>query len=206
MTGTGRLLPRCTTTLGVYEARKSLGWAIFFAGVVIITLSAIAMFLRSIVMTDLVGRTPAELPLWFTELAARGLAAIEGSTPVVTLPSLKFARDGILFAVSGALEFPSIVLYLVLAGVIAAAFAAAITTAFALTAVLAEDVFGGLKLGLQSDAVRVMTAAIRLASTEVNVLASSNSTHENMKQKKAATPMPAAMVGRKILPKNFQKG
>ena len=154
------LLPRCTTTLGVYEARKSLGWAIFFAGIVIITLSAIAMFLRSIVMTDLVGRTPAELPLWFTELAARGLAAIEGSTPVVTLPSLKFARDGILFAVSGALEFPSIVLYLVLAGVIAAAFAAAITTAFALTAVLAEDVFGGLKLGLQSDAVRVMTARV----------------------------------------------
>ena len=31
------LLPRCTTTLGVYEARKSLGWAIFFAGIVIIT-------------------------------------------------------------------------------------------------------------------------------------------------------------------------
>jgi cation/acetate symporter len=44
--------------------------------------------------------------------------------------------------------------------VIAAAFAAAITTAFALTAVLAEDVFGGLKLGLQSDAVRVMTARV----------------------------------------------
>ena len=29
------------------------------------------------------------------------------------------------------------------------------------------------------------------------------STQENMKQKKAATPIPAAMVGRKILMKNF---
>jgi cation/acetate symporter len=154
------LLPRCTTTLGVYEARKSLGWAIFFSGIVIITLSAIAMFLRSIVMTDLIARSPGDLPLWFTELAARGFAAIEGNAPVVTLSSLAFARDGILFAAPGALGFPDIVLYLVLAGVIAAAFAAAVTTAFALTAILAEDVFGGLKLGLQSDVVRITTARV----------------------------------------------
>ena len=46
-----------------------------------------------------------------------------------------------------------------------------------------------------------MVAAIGLATTAVRVLASSSSTHENMKQKKAATPIPAAMVGRKILMK-----
>ena len=34
-----------------------------------------------------------------------------------------------------------------------------------------------------------MVAAIGLASTEVNVFASSNSTHENMKQKKAKDPI-----------------
>ena len=51
-------------------------------------------------------------------------------------------------------------------------------------------------------AVLVISAAIGLASTEVRVLASSNSTHKNMKQKKHATPMPAAMVGMKILKKN----
>jgi hypothetical protein len=38
-----------------------------------------------------------------------------------------------------------------------------------------------------------MVAAIGLASTEVKVLASSNSTHENMKQKKAATPIPVVI-------------
>ena len=36
------------------------------------------------------------------------------------------------------------------------------------------------------------------AATEVRFLASSISTHENMKQKKAATPMPAEIVGRKM--------
>ena len=43
------------------------------------------------------------------------------------------------------------------------------------------------------------------ASTAVRVLASSNSTHENMKQKNAATPIPAVMFGRKILKKKAGK-
>ena len=154
------LLPRCATTLGVYEARKSLGWAIFFAGVVLITLSALAMFFRSIVMTELVGRSFVELPLWFDELVARGLASVEAGSSVLALGSFQFARDGILFAIPGALEFPAIVVYLVLASMIAAAFAAATVTAFGLSAILAEDVFGGLRLGLERDAVRIGTARV----------------------------------------------
>ena len=51
------------------------------------------------------------------------------------------------------------------------------------------------------EAVRVITAAIGLACTEVSVLESSISTQENMKQKKAATPMPALMLGRKMVVK-----
>ena len=70
------LLPRCATTLGVYEARKSLGWAIFFAGAMIITLSALAMLFRGIIMTDLVGRSFVELPTWFDDLVTRGLASV----------------------------------------------------------------------------------------------------------------------------------
>ena len=49
--------------------------------------------------------------------------------------------------------------------------------------------------------MRVIVAAIGFASTEVNVFASSNSTHENIKQKKAATPIPAAIEGRNIFMK-----
>ena len=46
-----------------------------------------------------------------------------------------------------------------------------------------------------------MTAEIGLALTEVSVRASSNSTQENMKQKNAATPMPLAINGTRILMK-----
>ena len=51
-------------------------------------------------------------------------------------------------------------------------------------------------------AVRVMVAAIGLASTDVRVLANNSSTHEYMKQKNIATPIPAAMVGINIRMKN----
>ena len=43
--------------------------------------------------------------------------------------------------------------------------------------------------------VRVITAAIGFATVVVSVRASSSSTQENMKQKKAVTPMPVRISG-----------
>jgi uncharacterized membrane protein len=53
--------------------------------------------------------------------------------------------------------------------------------------------------------VLVIVAAIGLAATAVKVLANNNSTHENMKQKNIAIPIPAVIVGINILKKNLQK-
>ena len=50
----------------------------------------------------------------------------------------------------------------------------------------------------EAETVRVMIAAIGLAFTAVNVRDKSSSTQENMKQKKAATPMPLAISGMKM--------
>ena len=50
--------------------------------------------------------------------------------------------------------------------------------------------------------MRVITAAIGRASVAVSVRLISSSTQENMKQKKAATPMPLAISGMKIVTKN----
>ena len=154
------LLPRCTTTLGVYEARKSLGWAIFFTGVIMLTLSTVGMFLRGMVMSDLVGRSADQLPAWFGQLSQMGLSGVNAGASELPLSSFAFARDGVLYAVPVTAGFPDVVRYLVLAGAIAAALAAAATTAFALAAILAEDVYGGLKWEPASDAVRLNTARV----------------------------------------------
>ncbi|MGI9476886.1 MAG: sodium:solute symporter family transporter [Hyphomicrobiaceae bacterium] len=154
------LLPRCATTLGVYEARKSMGWAIFFTGVIVLTLSSIAVFLRSIVMSDLVGRSVDQMPIWFVRLTELGLAGVSGRVPALPLSSFAFSRDGVLYAAPLASGFPAVVHYLVMAGGIAAALAAAAATAFALAAILAEDVFGGLKWEPARDTVRINTARV----------------------------------------------
>ena len=156
------LLPRCATTLGVYEARKSLGWAIFFTGVIILTLSAIAVLLRAVVMEDLFGPNVTRLPAWFVRLRDIGLTGLDAGSPQLPLANFLFARDGILYSAPVALQFPVVVSYLVLAGAIAAALGAAGATAFALSAVLAEDVLGGLSWEPANDVVRTHTARIML--------------------------------------------
>ena len=50
-----------------------------------------------------------------------------------------------------------------------------------------------------------MTAAMGLALTEVRVRARSNSTQLNIKQKKAVTPMPERIMGKKMVRKNRGK-
>lgn len=164
------LLPRCTTTLGVYEARKSLGWAIFFTGVIVLTLSSIAVFLRSIVMSDLVGRSVDQMPTWFVRLSELGLAGVGGRGAELPLSSFAFARDGVLYAAPLANGFPAVFHYLVMAGAIAAALAAATTTAFALSAILAEDVFGGLKWEPATDIARINTARVMCVVVVVTAL------------------------------------
>lgn len=154
------LLPRCATTIGVYEARKSLGWAIFFAGVVLLTLSAIAVFFRGIVMSELVGQSVDQLPGWFTKLRDAGLASVDGSGGRLALSSFSFARDGVLYAVPQALGFPNVVVYLVLAGAIAAALMAAAATAFTLATVIGEDIVGGLQWEPAGDVTRTHVVRI----------------------------------------------
>ncbi len=158
------LLPRTGTTIGVYEARKSLSWAVFFLGVIMLTLSALAVFLRNYVMLDLVGRSPADLPEWFTLLASMGKAAAASTGNELSLANINFDRDSALYAVALAAEFPPIVLYLLLAGVMCAALAAASATLYGLATAVSEDIVLGLDW-------RPLDHATRLATTRIFIVA-----------------------------------
>lgn len=154
------LLPRCGTTLGVYESRKSLGWAIFFTGATLITLSAMAVFMRDVTMRELVGRSADRMPEWFGVLRDMGLADTVGRLPQLPLSGLAFTRDGIVYALPLAMGFPVVVIYLALAGAVAAALAAIAATAFSLAAIFSEDGYIGLRRSPPRDMVRVTLARI----------------------------------------------
>ena len=156
------LLPRCTTTLGVYEVRKSLGWAIFFVGILLLTLASFAIFIRFSVMTELVGRSPDLLPDWFAQLSQRGAVAIESNVNALPMASFLFKRDAVLYAVPYVFGFPLVVKYLIIAGALAAAFAAASATTFAIATNLAEDVFLGLRWQPPADFARLNTTRVMI--------------------------------------------
>lgn len=161
------LIMRTGTTPSVYESRKSQGWATVMGGLVLLTIAAIAVFLRDYVMDTLVGRSSTGLPEWFRSLAASGHAAVDGFSSRLPLSSFSFRRDSALFALPFAAGFPGVSLYLLLVGAIAAAMAGAGAVAVTLGTTIAEDVVSGTRWDPPAAAARVWTA--RLATLAVVV-------------------------------------
>jgi cation/acetate symporter len=160
--GSPALLSRTGTTPGVYEARKSLGWAVLVIGLVLLTLPAVSVYLRALVVEQVAGHPGDRLPVWFQLLQQAGIAKIEAKTQIVKLSAISFERDATLFALPLAAGFPQVLVYLSLAGALAAAMAALASSLVAIAAILAEDVIHGLSNETAPDAARVNTARIAL--------------------------------------------
>jgi cation/acetate symporter len=156
------LLSRVGTTPGVYEARKSLGWAVLVVGLVVLTLPAIAVHLRAMLVEQIANHPGDRLPVWFQLLQQAGIAKVEAKTQVVKLASISFERDATLFALPLAAGFPQVLVYLSLAGALAAALAALGSALMTITAIVAEDVIHGLTTDTPTDAQRVATARVAL--------------------------------------------
>lgn len=152
------LLPRSGTTLTVYDTRKSLGWATFLVGTIMVTASSVAVFMRDVVMDTLVGHSASQLPDWFRSLEAMGFAAVHGQVPRLPVSSFSFHRDAVLFALPIAHGFPSVFLYLALAGAFAAAVAAVSLSSLSLGTLLSEDLINGLKAEPARNKFRLMLA------------------------------------------------
>ncbi len=156
------LLGRSGTTPGVYEARKSLGWAVLVVGIVLLTLPAVAVYLRALIVEQVAGHPGDRLPIWFQLLQQAGIAHIEAKTQLVRLGGIRFERDAALFALSIAAGFPQVIVYLALAGALAAASAALGSSLLALAAILAEDVVNGLNDETAPDSARIATVRVAL--------------------------------------------
>ena len=161
------LLPRAGATPGVYETRKSVAWAIVFCGLILLTAASIAVFLRDIVMDQLVGRNARDLPGWFRALADLGFVAADSKADRLTASGLFFKRDATIFALPIAAGFSPVVLYMALAGAVAAALAGASTAIVALANIVAEDGVGGF---VWEPATRTRLVVARMALVAVAIL------------------------------------
>lgn len=156
------LLPRVATAPGVYEARKSLGWATFFFGIAMLTATAIAVYMRGYLM-DIVGLRANALPQWLDTLQAMGFAGVVDDTGRMSIDDFRFTRDSIVLALPVAAGLPAAVGQLAAAGVVAAALAAAGAGAVALANMLTEDVLHGLSWEAPGARSRLLSSRLFLA-------------------------------------------
>ncbi len=152
------LLTRVAATPSVYEARKSLGWATVLFGVLMLTVSSAAVFLRHDMLELVQGARSGAVPGWLSSLTSLGLARVEGAASELGYRTVAFDRDGVLFALPLASEMAKANYYLLLAGALAAALLSAGATTMALSGILAEDVVQGLQWEPASPPSRVWIA------------------------------------------------
>jgi cation/acetate symporter len=156
------LLARPGSTSGVHEARKSFGWAVLIVGVVLLTLPAVAVFLRHLLLDQVVGQPVDRLPAWFQALQQAGIARVDATAPTLRFVNIGFDRDAALFALSFAAGFPQVLVYLALAGALAAALTTLAAALLACATIFAEDIVHGLQTEPASDRARIGAARIAL--------------------------------------------
>jgi len=152
------LLPRATMTPGVYETRKSLGWATVFFGLVMLTVASVSVFMRDYLMDIVAAAGPASVPDWMRRLTELGFAQIDTQATRIAFMSFSFWRDSVFLSLPIAAGLPSVFVYFAAAGAIAAALVAAGAVIGALGNVIAEDVINGLSWDPLPNGPRVWVA------------------------------------------------
>jgi cation/acetate symporter len=129
--------------------------------------------MRDFIVEIVTATGPVQIPAWFEELKALGMAGLETEARRPTISSFVFNRDGVLLSLPIAAELPAAVVYLAAGGVIAAALATAGAVAVALGNVLSEDIVHGLSWQPPSAGSRLIVSRIGLiaAATFGGVLA-----------------------------------
>ena len=84
-------------------------------GLALLTLPAVAVYLRSFVLDQVVNVPPDRLPVWFQLLQQAGIARLDARAPLVGLSNVGFERDAVLFALPIAAGLPQVIVYLSLA-------------------------------------------------------------------------------------------
>lgn len=149
------LLPRVAGAPGVYESRKALGWATVFFGVLLLTVTAFAVFVRSYALDAVMSERVGPLPGWLASLASFGFVQYDPNASQISFDAIRFDRDGVIFALPLAAGLPHAFVYLGFAGAIAASLIAAGATVISLASILSEDVVQGLSWEPSADLHRI---------------------------------------------------
>jgi cation/acetate symporter len=159
------LLVRAGTNTSVADTRRALVWSLLLLGLVLLTLPAIAVFARTLVLTELAGKSPDRLPEWFQALVQTGQASYDAQAAKVQAVSLRLRRDGVLLALPQLAGFPAVLTYLAASGIVAAALAGASARLLTLANMASEDLLYGARRRTPTLTARLAAARIALGLT-----------------------------------------
>ena len=148
MVGTAALphiLMRFYTTPSVAEARRSVGWSLFFIFLLYFTAPALAILVKYEVYSSLVGSSFAQLPAWVSNWAAvdKTLMAITdiNKDGIVQLAEITIGGDLVVLATPEIAGLPYVISGLVAAGGLAAALSTADGLLLTIANALSHDVY-----------------------------------------------------------------
>ena len=168
MVGTASLphiLMRYFTTPSVREARKSVGWSIFFIFMLYFTAPAYAAFAKLEVFQNVIGQPIASLPAWVQNWSqVGGLLSIADANKdgIVQLAEFKIHQDIIVLSMPEIAGLPYVISGLVAAGGLAAALSTADGLLLAIANALSHDVYYKLIDPKASTARRLVVARVLL--------------------------------------------
>ncbi|MDH5752686.1 MAG: cation acetate symporter [Deltaproteobacteria bacterium] len=146
MLGTAALphiLMRFFTTPSVRDARKSVGWSLFFIFLLYFTAPAYAAFAKLEVLKNVVGQQIASLPRWVDIWGQIGLVKINDANAdgILQWAELTINRDVVVLATPEIAGLPYVIAGLVAAGGLAAALSTADGLLLAIANALSHDVY-----------------------------------------------------------------
>jgi cation/acetate symporter len=180
MVGTASLphiLMRYFTTPSVREARKSVGWSIFFIFLLYFTAPAYAAFAKLELFQNVIGQPIASLPAWVQNWAqVGGLITIQDLNnngtldltkyaivgPVLDLGDIKIHQDIIVLTMPEVAGLPYVISGLVAAGGLAAALSTADGLLLAIANALSHDIYYKMLDPKASTARRLVVARVLL--------------------------------------------
>ncbi len=164
MVGTASLphiLMRYFTTPNVRDARKSVGWSIFFIFLLYFTAPAYAAFAKLEVYTTVIGQPISALPAWvqnWSQVAGMLKITDANSDGVLQIAELTINQDIIVLATPEIAGLPYVISGLVAAGGLAAALSTADGLLLAIANALSHDVYFKM-LDPKASTVRRLTVA-----------------------------------------------
>lgn len=163
------LMSRSNLSLNVADMRVSMSWGTLLLGILLISIPAFAVFVKFLMLKNIVGQQFVHLPDWFNNLKLAGLVQIEdlNRDGIVSLREISLARDGVplILPIIGELHFV-LVGFIAAAGV-SAALAAAAAHALIISHSLSNDILHSFILPNASKTKQLILSRLTLIFTLV---------------------------------------